>query len=99
MEIAPVNRSAQALPAAVAAVTSEKVAENREVIQAVKAVNGTQLLGQDNELMYQRDRTTGRIVIRLVNRQTGDVVVQVPPEYVLRMAEDAKSQQKRQGTT
>jgi flagellar protein FlaG len=64
------------------------MAAQREVIQAVKAVNATQLLGQDNELTYQRDQETQRMVVKLVNRQTGDVVSQIPAEYVLRIAED-----------
>ena len=32
------------------------------------------------------------MVIRVINRQTKEVVSQVPPEYVLRLSEDLKSQ-------
>jgi uncharacterized FlaG/YvyC family protein len=92
MDITTVNRSS-ANPAATTApaIPAEKAAENREVIQAVKALNGAELLGQDKQLVFQRDEQTRRIVIRVVNRQTNEVVSQIPPEYVLRLAEDLKN--------
>jgi uncharacterized FlaG/YvyC family protein len=64
--------------------------ERREVIQAIKAVNASAMLGEDNELVFQRDRSTQRMVIRLVDRKTGDVISQLPPEYLLRVAESAR---------
>ncbi len=63
-------------------------ADQRALIQAVKAVNGTELLGQDNELTIVLDRNTRRTLVRIVSRQTGEVIQQIPPEYVLRMAEE-----------
>ena len=66
----------------------DKAAENREVIQAVKALNGSEMFGQDNELLFQRDRHTQRMVVRVVNRKTQEVISQIPPEYVLRLAGD-----------
>ena len=91
MEIPPVQRKIQDLPIAATALPSpEIVSENREVIQAVKALNGAEILGQDNELTFQRDAQTGRLVIRVVNRETRDVVSQVPAEYVLRLAESLR---------
>ena len=90
MEITPVQRSVHELPAVAPVQMPGKQAENREVIQAVKAINGAAMLGQDNELMFHRDRHTQRMVIRLVNRTTGDVISQSPPEYVLRLAEQLR---------
>jgi uncharacterized FlaG/YvyC family protein len=58
--------------------------EQRNLIQAVKAVNASGMLGQDNEL----DRALRRAITRIVSKQTGEVVEQIPPEYVLRMAEE-----------
>jgi flagellar protein FlaG len=89
MEPITSNRPPQVAPASLS-VPVDKAAENREVIQAVRALNGTEMFGQDNELMFQRDRLTQRMVIRVVNRQTKEVVSQIPPEYVLRLAEDLK---------
>lgn len=89
MDITPVDRTA-ALPApAVNTAPVDKAAENREVVQAVKALNNTEMFG-DNELDFQRDPQTQRMVVRVVNRKTKEVVSQVPPEYILRLAADWK---------
>lgn len=60
----------------------------REVIQAVKALNAAEMFGQENELLFQMDRQAHRVVVQVVNRETREVVSQVPPEYLLRMAEE-----------
>ena len=69
---------------------TEKLAEHRELIQAVKALNATELFGQDHELTFVLDRETHRPLVRIINRKTHEVVRQIPPEYALRMAEDLK---------
>lgn len=65
-------------------------AANREVIQAVRAVNASEKLGDSNELVFSLDRQTRRPVIRVVNRITNEVIQQIPNEQVLRLAEDLK---------
>jgi uncharacterized FlaG/YvyC family protein len=65
-------------------------AENREVIQAVRAVNASVKLGDNNELTFSLDRHTRRPVIKIVNRKTNEVVAQIPNEQVLRLAEYLK---------
>jgi len=92
MDVTAVDRSGHVLPAPAPAIPVDRAAENRQVVQAVKALNGTEMFGHDNELTFQRDLQTNRMVVRVVNRQTREVVSQVPPEYVLRLAEDMKSQ-------
>ena len=90
MEITAIDRSAllSSVPAAPAPV--DHAAENREVVRAVKALNATEMFGQDNQLTFRRDPETQRMVIRVVNRETEEVVTQIPAEYVLRLAEDLK---------
>jgi uncharacterized FlaG/YvyC family protein len=93
MDVSSVNSILQ-VPAATAPVTPvQQPAENREIIQAVSALNSSDMFGQENELMFQLDRQARRVVVQVVNRKTREVVTQVPPEYVLRMAEDLKSGQ------
>jgi uncharacterized FlaG/YvyC family protein len=75
-----------------AAVPPEQTAQNRELIQAIKAVNGAELFGNSAELTFALDRQTRRPVVRFVDRQTNEVIEQIPPEYVLRLAEELKSQ-------
>ena len=92
MDVTAVDRSGQVLPAPAPAIPVDQAAENRQVVQAVKALNNTEMFGHDNELTFQRDLQTKRMVIRVVNRQTKEVISQVPSEYVLRLAEDLKFQ-------
>ena len=74
-------------------IPKETASENRSVIQAVKALNGTEMFGQENQLRFQRDPDSHRMVIQLVNSKTDEVVSQIPPEYLLRLADDLKKQQ------
>ena len=61
--------------------------ENRQIIQAVRAVNASANLGDSNELTFYLDQRTRRPVIKIVNRNTNEVVEQIPNERVLRLAE------------
>jgi uncharacterized FlaG/YvyC family protein len=86
MDVNSLNRIMQAPPAEVPAIPTDQVAENREIIQAVKALNSSEMLGEDNQLTFQKDRDTQRMVVRVVNKKTNEIVSQIPPEYVLRLA-------------
>jgi flagellar protein FlaG len=90
MEINAIDRSAQPQTAPVATIPVEQAAENRDIVRAVKALNGTEMFGEENQLMFRRDPETQRMVVRVVNRETEEVVSQIPAEYVLRLAEDLK---------
>ena len=79
-------------PAASSVVASPQVsvqdaAQRRQVLQAAKAVNESGVLGE-NQLEFSLDRQTHRPVIRIVDRTTQKVISQIPPEYVLQLAQD-----------
>ena len=90
MEIPPPTRISPVAPATAVPAGPDHGPQNREIIQAVHALNRTQMFGQDNELEFHRDQASRRMVIRVVNRKTQEVVSQIPPEYVLRLAEGLK---------
>jgi uncharacterized FlaG/YvyC family protein len=90
MDLTAINRSDMGIHAPAPAVTPDKTAAKREIVQAVKAVNGTEMFGPENELRFQKDPQTNRLVVRVVNRKTREVISQIPEEYVLRLAEDLK---------
>ena len=90
MDITAVSRSLQAIPTNTTPVPVDHAAENREVVQAVKALNGTEMFGQDNQLRFQKDPDTGRMVVKVVDRNTNEVISQIPAEYLLRLAKDLK---------
>jgi len=90
MEIgrAQTNVHSPVLPATPA--LSDDLAARKQLIQAVKAVNTAELLGENRELTFSLDRESRRTILRIVDRKTREVVRQIPPEYVLRLAEDLK---------
>lgn len=74
----------------------EQRAAHREVIAAIRQVNESGLLG-NSELRFSLDRETHRPVIRIVDRETKEVIRQVPPEYVLQLARFARELAEREG--
>jgi uncharacterized FlaG/YvyC family protein len=87
-----VHGEGQTLAASAAApVPPETAAEHRELIRAVRAINPSELFGQNSELTFVLDRETRRPLVRIVDRDTNELIQQIPPEYVLRMAEDLKT--------
>jgi flagellar protein FlaG len=80
-EAAPVNLS----PA-----PAERPPEQRELIQAVKALNAAEVFGDKNEVTFVLDRRTHRPIVRIVDRNTKQVVRQIPPDYAMEMAGDLK---------
>jgi uncharacterized FlaG/YvyC family protein len=90
MDINAISRSLEAPHAPAPAIPADKAAENRDVVQAVKAVNGTGMFGQDSEFIFQRDPLTQRMVLQLIDRKTREVLSQIPKEYVLRLAAGLK---------
>ena len=72
-----------------APVLTGQAVQRRQITQAVAAINQSGALGQD-QLVFLVDSATRRPIIRVENRETHDVVLQIPPEYVLRLAEDLR---------
>ncbi len=91
MEVNKINASA-VNQAAMPSQSENRLQTKPELAQAVTAVNGSKLFGQDSELTFAMDRETRRTVVRLVDRDTRKVIRQIPPEYVLRLAADLRSQ-------
>lgn len=72
--------------------TPERQQEHREIVKAVKKLNQAEFYGNRSELQLAVDRGTKRTVVRIIDKETKEVLNQIPPEYVLRMAEDLKTQ-------
>lgn len=73
-----------------APVSTEEAAQRRQLLQATQSVNESGVLG-NNQLVFMLDRQTHRAVIRVVDRATQKVVSQIPPDYVLRLAQELGS--------
>ena len=93
MEISSVSSLLAASLAVETARKPEAAVVDRELIRAVKKVNESEFLGAQNELTIVVDRERRRALVRIVDRETGEVIQQIPPEYVLRMADELTSAQ------
>jgi flagellar protein FlaG len=94
MDISAVTRTAQSPDLATPAASTENPTQTRDVIQAVKALNATEMFGDENQLTFHMDQQSRRMVIQIVNRNTKEVISQIPAEYLLALSEDLKKRQK-----
>jgi len=80
--LSPVNTVAAPTP-----VANQDPAQTRQLVTAVRALNKSELFGDDRQLQFSRDPGTRMPVIRIVQPNTGEVIEQIPPEAVLRAYE------------
>jgi uncharacterized FlaG/YvyC family protein len=78
--------SGVAMAAAAVPTKPEIAARNQELIEAVKQVNQSGKLGDRNMLVFEMDAATRRPVMQIVDRETNEVISQIPPEAVVRLA-------------
>ena len=88
MDISSVNTPVSHLGMPAAPTPIRPSDQQRALLQAASVVNASQVLGPDNEITFRVDRKAQQVVVRIVNRKTGDLVSQIPEEYLLRMAEE-----------
>ena len=79
------------------ALAAQQAARNatRQVASAVQQLNKFDYAGDSRELTIVLDAKTRRPLVRIVDKETGEVVQQIPSEYVLRMAQEAKERLKQ----
>ncbi|MBM3783172.1 MAG: flagellar protein FlaG [Acidobacteria bacterium] len=87
MDTKSVERASHPVPVTDPGVDQKQVEERREIVKAIKAINATELFGENYELTFVLDRDTHRPLLRIIDRQTREVIRQLPPEYTLRLAE------------
>jgi len=86
--------AAKSLPSAKPMVESEKAAAQHspskstaaELQQAIEASNKVLATKTSNELHFAMEKGTGMTVVKLINRKTGDTVLQFPSEAMLQIA-------------
>ena len=86
MQIGPTNTLMPAAPVDPNPVSNHDPMLLKQVVTAVRALNQSELYGQDRQLQFARDPGTKTMVIKIVHPQTGEVIEQIPPEEVLRAA-------------
>lgn len=70
--------------------SSAEVAERQKVVSAIRALSQGNMFGENRELTFSLDRSTRRMIIQVIDRDTGDTVMTLPPEYVLRLSQSMK---------
>ncbi len=75
---------------AVSPPTAQERAQQRQLIQKVEAVNSSHLFGENTELTFHIDRQSRRAILQIVDRETREVLRQLPPESVLELLTDGK---------
>ena len=89
MEISAVNL-VSAGTAATPPPDSTRAAQQREVLQAVKTINASEMFGKESELTFLFDRETRQSVMRVIDRETREVIYQFPSEVALQLAKELK---------
>lgn len=85
MEISSIKPSGYAVQQP-ASLNPDQAAHRRQLLKAVTSVNASGLLG-NNELVFSVDRQTHRPIIRVVDKDTHEIIFQAPPEYILNLAQ------------
>ena|SRR5690242_14244930 len=83
MQIGPTNTMIPAPPLDPTPKTNQDPVLTKQVVTAVRALNQSEMYGQDRQLQFARDPGTKTMVIKVVQPQTGEVIEQIPPEAVL----------------
>jgi flagellar protein FlaG len=83
MQIGSVNSTAAVSATATPLVENEQSANTRQVLTAVRALNQSELYGQDRQFQFSRDPSSHQVVIKVVDPSTGEVLDQIPPEQLL----------------
>jgi len=84
MGIGPLNRVSVSAPVAADA-AQESLGPMRELVAAIRWLNRPELLEQGREFQLRRRAAGKRPIVDVVDRETGEVLDELPPEEVLRM--------------
>ena len=57
----------------------------RQIVTAIRGLNQSEMMAPDRQLTFMLDPKTQRPVIRIVEKDSGDVIDQIPPEMILLM--------------
>ncbi len=95
MDIGPVNRLNVSAPVNSLVTSPQEASMVRQIVTAIRGLNQSELMGQNRQLTFARDPDTQRPVIRIVERETGNVIDQIPPETVLQMVADLDRDQQK----
>ena len=80
------------LPEAQPAVAAASRARTQAVAAAVRTINEAGIVGPDRQVTFSTDSATRELVVRVVDKQSKDVLVQWPSEYALNLAQEYRKE-------
>jgi uncharacterized FlaG/YvyC family protein len=80
------------LPEAQPAVAAESRARTQAVAAAVRTINESGIVGPDRQVTFSTDAASRELVVRVVDKQSKDVLVQWPSEYALNLAQEYRKE-------
>jgi len=86
MEIGPLNRVSMTASTAAAAIADDWVLM-RQMVAAIRGLNRPELLEQGREYLLRRRAEGRKPMVDLVDHATGEVLDELSPEDVLRLAD------------
>ncbi len=92
MEIGSASRVDLIAPTSSPTTSQDLQLNDRQVVAAVQWLKQSEWMAEDRELTYRRDPKTGSFVIQILERQTGDVVDQIPPESILQLVSELQQE-------
>jgi uncharacterized FlaG/YvyC family protein len=68
--------------------TPQVRARTQALVSAVQVLNQSGIAGIGREVTYSTDSTTKQLVVKVVDKESKEVVAQWPSDYALQMAQD-----------
>lgn len=72
-------------------VTPEERVQQQQLIKAVASINSANLLGQSRQLAFSYGRQDKKMRLQIVDRTSREVLLEVPSDDVLRLANGSAS--------
>lgn len=91
MNVGAITGIGQPPPAVQTSASADANNQRRELVRAVESVSNARVFGENSEVTFSLDRQTHRPLIRIVDRETHEVIQQIPAEYVIQLAESLKA--------
>jgi len=95
MGIGPLNRVSVSAPVAADA-AQESLGLMRELVAAIRWLNRPELLEQGREFKLRRRAAGKRPIVDVVDRETGEVLDELPPEEVVRMMAELEKEREEE---
>lgn len=94
MGIGPLGRIDFVLPVDVPQ-TNKAPTPTADLVGAVRELNRSEFASTDRQLTFSWDASTNRPVIKIVKKDTGEVVEEIPPEQVRQMIASIANERKK----